>query len=271
MKRLVKWSCIVGGVLLTISFIVLILDYCNVFSCFGVQSNKLNSSFWSNYSALLGGIIGGALTLIGVVATIDENRKEQREEAIRLVMPMLKLFPADYDYKWQYIQFDANLTEESHLRPRKDIEDTAHVSFEIHNIGSRELHELYISNISSTFFEDGSYHHSLFPIIYSGDGYGLNLSFYEKGVYDNDKETEKFDTLISPIHFDCIFKDCLGNWYCQKFSISLMHNIKKNTPADKRALNISIERMGVQSAPKIVTEEELPWANDTTNRIMNHY
>lgn len=269
MKKLTRLGWICSIITVAISISMLLLDYMDLLSQWGFRVDKLNLELWSIYAVILGGLIGGALTLIGVIVTINENRKEQNEEATRLVMPMLKLFPAEYDYKWNYIQFDANLTEESRKRHRKDIADTAHITFEIRNVGSRELLELHLCNISATFFDDGGYHHSLIPIIYSGDGCCLNFYFYEKGVYDYDCASEKHDTLGSSIDFDCYYKDCLGNWYTQKMGITVMHSIAKNTPADQRALDISIERMMIKSSPERVAESTLPWACEP-NRVCQH-
>lgn len=262
MKKLFRYGYILCACIFAISILIFIFDYMNLFSRWGFSVNELNLSFWTLYATLLGGFISGALTLVGVIVTINENRKEQREEATRLVMPMLKIFPAEYDYKWHYIQFDANLTEESRLRPRKDIPDTAHITFEIKNIGTRELLDFHLCNISSTFFDDNGYHHSLFPIIYSGESYYLNFNFYEKGIYDQDSAEDKFHTLISPISFNCYYKDCLGNWYIQELSISVCHSVTEKTPADQRALNISIERTQILSAPRQIKESDLPWIQE---------
>lgn len=245
------------------------LDYYNVMSYIGFDFSNLNFAFWGLYVAILAGAIGGLLTLTGVVATIDENRKEQREEAIRLVKPMLELACAEYDYRWDYIQFDFNFTNESWGRERKDIADTAQVTIEISNVGARELLELWICNISSTYFYDGGYQHKMTPILYSGNGYKVNLSLYEKGKYDDDVLEEKFHTLISPIEFECYFKDCLENWYCQKLRLSLIHQIKRNTPIEKKALSVSVDRTIVDSSPFRVEENMLPWKR-SESKIMYH-
>lgn len=243
------------------------IDYCNIPSRIGLDIGRFNFGFWSMYTTIIGGVLAGVLTLYGVIETIRAQHLEQKEEAKRLVMPMLKIENGKYDYRWKYIQFDFDLTKESKMRERKDIADTAVVTIEIKNVGSRELCELFVGDIDSTFFNEGGKYYSLCPIIYSGDSMMLNLCLYEKGSYDNDNDPQKFHILGSPMSFSCYYKDCLGNWYKQDFLITFMHSIMPETPIDQRALNISIERIQIGSAPTEVSEKALPWIQNTNKLV----
>lgn len=174
-------------------------------------------------------------------------------------MPMLKLEKGEYDYRHKYIQFDFTFTEESKNRDRKDIPNTANVTINIKNIGQRELLNLYVGNFEATFFSENNFYYSLYPILYANDTISLNFSFYEKGMYDNDDCEEKYHTLISPMTFNFFYKDCLDNWYVQKFSLSLMHSISENIPIDEKALNIEIERINIETPPHELLYRPLPW------------
>lgn len=222
-----------------------------------------------NYGGtIIGSVIAGALTLVGVLITILAQREDQKNENKRLVMPMLKITPDEYDYKYSYVPFDVNLTEESKVRERKDIEDTKNVTIKVTNVGQRELLELYAGDFRGTFFDEGGHFYKLHPVLYSGDSISLNLAFYEKGVYDNDLDQSCFDPTGSPIDFRFYFKDCLENWYSQDFSLWLFHSITKGIPAEESALNISIERMDIRSAPKPLIGDVLPWEDEDSKIVL---
>lgn len=213
-------------------------------------------------ASILGGIIGGLFTYRGVKITIDNDRKRSNFENKKNVLPLLKLNIEEYDYKNKYIQFDFIFTDESKARKRKDILNTQNITFSINNVGMRELYDLYIADIQSTFFKTDYDCYNICPVIYSNDKISLNFSLYEMGSYDSDSKDEKYDLLISPITFNCYFKDCYGNWYFQTVSISLFHNIEKNTPIENKALNASIEGFNVLSSPKEIDEKDLPWKKE---------
>ncbi|MGN1379180.1 MAG: hypothetical protein ACI4XR_02130 [Bacilli bacterium] len=82
------------------------------------------------------------------------------------------------------------------------------------------------------------------------------------GCYDKDSRKDKYDLLVSPITFNCYFKDCYKNWYFQTVSISLFHNIEKNTPIEQKSLNASIERFNIITSPHEVDEKDLPWKKE---------
>lgn len=208
---------------------------------------------------IIGSVIGGSVTLLGVIWTIVMQREDQKEENIRLVKPLLRVTEGDYDYKHKYIQFDANLTDESRNRPRKDIANTAHITVNIKNEGQRELIDLHGGNFSGTFFDEGGKYYQLCPIIYSGDLISINFFMYEKGIYDKDLHASNLGATVSPLSFTFYYKDCLGNQYAQEFSISLLHSITKETPAEECALNISIERVEIKNAPQLIDAKKLPW------------
>lgn len=221
-----------------------------------------------NYGGtIIGSVIAGALTLVGVVITILAQREDQKEENKRLVMPMLKITTDEYDYRYSYVPFDANLTEESKSRERKDIEGTKNVTIKVTNVGKRELLELYAGDFHGTFFDEGGYFYHLHPVLYSGDSISLNLAFYEKGIYDNDLDQSCFDPTGSPIDFRFYFKDCLENWYSQEFSLWFFHSITKGVPAEESALSISIERMDIRSAPKLLVGGKLPWEKEDSKIV----
>ncbi len=245
--------------LLFITVFLFWLDIKSIPTIIGIDLNAINFDFWGIYVALIGSLIAGGLTVYGVILTIKAQRQEKKEETQRLVMPLIQIEVGEYDYKWKYIQFDFNLTTESKQRTRNDIPNTEAVTLQLKNVGTRELLELYIGNFSATFFDEGGKYYSLYPIVYSNDTVMLNLYLYEKGSYENDENEERFDTLISPVSFSCYFKDCLGNWYKQDFSISLMHALTKDTPVTDKALNANIERFQIDSSPISVSENELPW------------
>ena len=259
MKKKHTHIFVLSLLLLLLTSLLFWLDIKSIPSIMGIDLNRLNFDFWGIYVAFIGNLIAGALTLYGVIITIKAQRQEKKDETQRLVMPMLQIGIGEYDYKWKYIQFDFNLTAESKQRTRKDIPNTEEVTLEIKNIGTRELLELHIGNFSSTFFDEGGKYYSLYPILYSNNAIMLNLCLYEKGTYDKDAEEDKFDTLISPISFSCYFKDCLGNWYKQDFSISMMHSITEGIPMNEKALSANIERCQIDSAPIGISEKELPW------------
>ena len=213
-------------------------------------------------ASIIGGIIGGLFTYIGVKITINNDKKRADFENKKNVLPLLKLETEEYDYKNKYIQFDFLFTSGSNQRKRKNIPDTANVTFSINNVGTRELYDLYIANIQSTFFKTDCDCYSVCPIIYSQDKVSINFLLYEIGSYDNNLKEKKYDSLISPITFNCYYKDCYENWYFQTVSLSISHNIEKGTPIKNRALNAYIERFNILTSPKEVLEKNLPWKKE---------
>lgn len=235
--------------------LLLIADGINFFSYIGIPVGNFNEITVGAVVAIIASVVAGALTLFGVYLTIEDNKKEKASETKRLVMPMLKISASKYDYKWKYIQFDFNFTEESKLRERKDIPNTENITINIENVGQRELCNLYLSEFESTFFDEGGYSYMMHPIIYAGDSVNINFGLYEKGIYDSDLKEDKFDTLISPISFSCLYKDCLGTYYKQKFTITLFHQLKEGFGLDQKALSSSIDRITIDTAPQEITKE----------------
>lgn len=67
-------------------------DYYNVFSKLGMNISLLNFNFWSIYSAVIGGLIGGLTTLFGVVLTIKDNSRKQLENERKKFAPWINYY-----------------------------------------------------------------------------------------------------------------------------------------------------------------------------------
>ena len=262
-QKIVYWIIIIACFFPVVIFYI---DYYNLPSRVGWAKN-MNASIWLEVIMTYGvsiivAIIGAVVTIKSVQLSINLQEKNRLEEKKKEVLPLLKVEEENnYHYSYKYLQFDFLFTEESKLRERKDIPNTANVTIKISNIGMRELYDFYICNIQSTFFKDNSQNHYMYPIIYKDDGVCINLNFYEMGSYDNDKREDKYHTLISPITFDCYFQDCYKNWYYQTLEVRLFHQISKNIPINDKALEISISDTSVISDPVEMLEEDLPWKN----------
>ena len=254
--------------ILLITLGVFYLDYYNVPTLKGFNIDNLNSNVWAVFTTFVAALFGGGITLGGVLVTIKENRNDQIEKDRRMVMPMIKMTSAEDDYRYKYIKFDAVLTEESKIRMPKDIINTCRVSLKIENLGSRELLDFHVCNIKSYYFKSHYNMYSLYPIIYSKENEFLNFYFVEKGIYDNDKEVGNVLSSVSEIAFDVYFKDCFGNWYTQGVSIGLLHSLDLNKSMNERALNACIERIKIQSAPMLVSENELPWKDTSADVVI---
>lgn len=248
--------------------IMFYLDYFDIPSKFG-WTNNLKSNEWLNvlftYTiGLISAIISAFMTIHSVQLTINTQEKDRINDNKKQALPLLKIeAEKEYDYRYKYLQFDCLFTEESKLRTRKDISDTAKVTIKIKNVGMRELYDLYIGDIeSSVFKEQKNYYHKICPIIYKNDCLNINLMFYEMGIYDKDLSEEKYHTMINFITFNCFFKDCYNNWYYQTLRISLVYYLRKNTPLEQRALYISISNTEVISPPIEINEKDLPWNNN---------
>lgn len=253
MKNRTIWTSII--IICIVCALILVADGVNFFSFIGIPIRNFNEISVGAVVSIIASVIAGALTLLGVYLTIEENKKEKKSDTKRLVMPMLKIFRSEYDYKWKYIQFDFNFTEESKLRERKDIPDTENITISIQNVGQRELGDLYLGEFDSTFFDEGGCSYAMHPIIYAGDSVNINFCLYEKGTYDSDLREDKFDTLISPISFSCFFKDCLGTCYKQRFTITLFHQLEKGCGLDQKALSSSIDRITIDTSPQEIKKE----------------
>ncbi|HFU9738677.1 TPA: hypothetical protein ACGNA4_001940, partial [Streptococcus agalactiae] len=93
----------IGGLILVISFLLLVLDIVNLPTKFGFNIKTLNIEIWNIYATLL----GSGLTLYGVIITINSQYESQIEDTKRIVKPMINVSPVDeYSYKDKYIQFD---------------------------------------------------------------------------------------------------------------------------------------------------------------------
>lgn len=250
---------------------IYVLDELNIPTRLGFLRNS-SSVLWVELlvitlTTIYASIVGAYVTIHSVKLTILDQEKVRSEDNRMSVLPLLDIEyeGKEYDYRNNYIQFDFEFTEESKTRERKNIANTANITFSIRNVGERELYDLHISNIKSYYFKEQlkNHTHRLNAMIYRNQDFSLNFIFYELGIYDNDKNQEKHDLLISAIEFDCYFKDCYENWYRQSLSISLFHQITKDTPPENRALSISISNAKVISPPMLVTDSELPWNTDT--------
>lgn len=260
MRNIKKFIVILTIAVLSVTLILLVLDYFNCFTCIGFDVKLLNLEFWSIYIAVIASLLGGAMTLFGVLITVNRQREEDYQETRRLVMPMINIsYGGVYESKYKYIQLDANFTEESKRRNRKDIRNTAVITIKFTNIGMRELKNLHICSIQSPFMQSCFESHKLFPIIYSKDFACLNIHIYEKGVYDNDRDIVMGNTLVSGISFVCYFQDCLDNWYKQDLQLNLFHRLEKNIDINEKALHISLRDASVVTAPAEIKEDMLPW------------
>lgn len=248
---------------------VFYLDYYNIPSRLG-WSNNLDSKIWLNnifiYGVtILATAIGAFVTIRSVMLSIEEQGRVRTSENKKKALPLLKVSEEkEYDYRYNYIQFSSLFTEESKVRERKDIVDTAKVTIRIENVGMRELYELWIGDIDNTFFKENNseyQYHNMYPVIYKDDYVCINLCFYEMGNYDDDNWDSKYHTLISPMSFNCYFKDCYDNWYYQTLQISLMHQVVENSPINQRALNISVSNAQIISPPVEIEKKDLPWEN----------
>ena len=253
MKNKTIWTSII--IICIMCLLLLIADGINFFSFIGIPIGNFNEITVSAAIAIIASVVAGTLTLFGVYLTIEDNKKEKVTETKRLVMPMLKISESKYDYKWKYLQFDFNFTDESKMRERKDIPNTENITINIENVGQRELHDLYLCEFASTFFDEGGCSYMMHPIIYAGDSVNINFGLYERGIYDSDSREDKFDTLISPISFSCLFKDCLGTCYRQTFTITLFHQLKEGFGFDQKALSASIDRITIDTSPQEISKE----------------
>lgn len=228
----------------------------------GIISSDLADSWLQWLGAFIGGAIGGIFAFAGIKITLENQRKEIEFENKRKALPFIDVKAGQYEYKHRYIQLDFCLTEESKERERKDIPDTAKITLSLENVGLRELYDLHIGNIKSSFFSTQFDIYRTTPILYCNKTMELNLNFYEKGSYDNDSLESRYHTLISPLIFKCYYRDCYDNWYHQEFSVSLMHTITPNIDINQRALDINFENCVVMSQPIEIPENDLPWENE---------
>lgn len=253
MKNKYIWTAI--AIIFAICILVLFSDAINLFGCIGIPVKNFNGISVSAVVSIIASVISGALTLIGVYLTIEDNKKEKFTETKRLIMPMLKITEEIYDYKCKYIQFDFHFTEESKFRNRKNIPDTENITINIKNVGQRELYDFYLGEFESTYFYEGNQSYSLHSIIYAGDSVNINFGLYENGVYGLDSREGTFDSYISPISFSCLFKDCLGTCYKQRFTITILHQLTEGLELNQKALNASIDRIIIDTAPQEISED----------------
>lgn len=194
----------IGGLILVISFLLLVLDIVNLPTKLGFNIKTLNVEIWNIYATLL----GSGLTLYGVLITINSQYESQIEDTKRIVKPMIDVSSVDeYNYKNKYIQFDFIFPKAYPNLPRKNNVDTPNVTISLENIGTRELYNLYIGNFEATYFDDGGYYYQLNPILYSDHQVQLNLVFYEKLVIlKNSIRKINFICSFLPSNFQPIFR-----------------------------------------------------------------
>lgn len=259
-----KYIYLILPIIIICSIIVglYILDEMNIPSRYGFFSNS-NSQLWLDilYTTLItlfSALLGAYATIKSVEMTIKDQDKSRKEDNRINVLPLLDIVYEDIspDYRHDYFQFDYVFTNNSKQKHRKNISDTAFITFAIKNVGQRELYDLHIANFNSHFFKefDKEYVHEMNKMIYKDGILPLNFSFYELGSYDDEDNSDydAYDTLISGISFDCYFKDCFNNWYKQSLSINIFHSIEKDTPLDERALNVSISKASIDSPPQLI-------------------
>lgn len=101
---------------------------------------KENQGDWLQwFGTLISGFIGGLFTFLGVKITIDNEKVKSNYENKKLVLPLIKIKESEYDYRWTYLQFDFIFTQER----KKDLQDTAHVTIKIRNVGERIIQSIY--------------------------------------------------------------------------------------------------------------------------------
>lgn len=71
-----------------IVILLLILDYLNFFSLIGVHIERFNGISVGAITTIVSGVIAGALTMIGVYETIENNRKENEESTRLSIKPL---------------------------------------------------------------------------------------------------------------------------------------------------------------------------------------
>ena len=101
----------------------------------------------------------------------------------------------------------------------------------------------------------------MLPVLYRDHDLKINFRFSNIGKEKSFIRPDTIDTIISPMCFDCYFKDCYDNWYKQKVEISFMYNLVKDVNEQPKAKNISFERASILSAPEELKESDLPWEN----------
>ena len=267
LNKFMKRNTLLSLILLMIIlfFIFFWLSYIFVFvpSPFGVISSSHSTDWLQWIGAFMGGVLGGLFAFIGVRITLEDQREAIQYENKRKALPLIDIDTGEYDYRNRGIAFDFCFTEESRKRKSKDIPDTAHITISLENVGLRELYDLHIGDINSSFFETSlneNYYH-ITPIVYGNKPVFLNLSFREKGSYDKDNMENLYGTHISHIGFRCYFSDCYDNWYYQEFNINLFHSIKPNMDINERALNIDFQGYDIMSSPIEISQYDLPWEN----------
>ena len=245
----------IGGLILVISFLLLVLDIVNLPTKLGFNIKTLNVEIWNIYATLL----GSGLTLYGVLITINSQYESQIEDTKRIVKPMIDVSSVDeYNYKNKYIQFDFIFPKAYPNLPRKNNVDTPNVTISLENIGTRELYNLYIGNFEATYFDNGGYYYQLNPILYSDHQVQLNLLFYEKiGYLKEFNQEDKF-------HF---LGRCLNNWYEQSFELCIFHQVQEDKSEEETSLTVSIERVEIYSAPKEISPDLLPWVTNPSKLV----
>ena len=254
MKKAIAWLIAIAA---GSALCFIILDYFNIFTAIGVDISRFNLDALAIVVSIVGCAIAGALTLWSVIKTIDASREEQKNENKRIVMPMIKISPTEYDYKQKYIVFDFNFTEESMQQLWKADDVATNIAINIKNVGQRELLDLHIGGFSSSYFHEGGSFYMLSPIVYADDSMDLTFYVYNKGI--DYLDLKAYDTWISNITFDLYYKDCLGTWYTQKFTLSFMHRLTKQSEGSESELNITLERIHIDSSPIEYMQKILPW------------
>ena len=104
MNNMSKKIIVVSAAVILITSILFCIDYYNVFSRIGLNVSLLNLDFWSIYSSIIGGLIGGAITLLGVIITIKDNEQKHLDNERKKFSPWLNYCMVKKDFYNNNIQ-----------------------------------------------------------------------------------------------------------------------------------------------------------------------
>lgn len=88
MKYKKKFSKNIIIAVFLIAILLLIFDHFDYFSLIGVRVERFNGIFVGAITTIVSGVIAGALTMLGVYETIENNRKENEESTRLAIKPL---------------------------------------------------------------------------------------------------------------------------------------------------------------------------------------
>lgn len=121
MKRTTKIAIFIVATICLITTAMFFFDYYNIFSKLGINASLLNFEFWSIYSAIIGGLIGGLTTLLGVVLTIDDNSQKQLENERKKFSPWINYYTGSIDTYDHYVNVEKTNFEGENIYEVDDI------------------------------------------------------------------------------------------------------------------------------------------------------